>query len=115
MIIVACILLLLAAVFGLINLTSILKDKQAPRLAVMAHGIIAVFALFALAAYTVVHPDTLLITGDILLVLAALGGFGLLMIDLSGKPIPKKIAMMHPLLAVVGVGCIFTYVYRIFS
>lgn len=117
MLFIAIILFLVAAVFGLINLWAILHDKKTPKLSVLAHGIIAIFALFALVAYIVAagQLSTLLIIALVLLGIAALGGFTLLTYDMSNKPIPKMFALTHPLVALIGLILLFVYLYQKFQ
>ena len=102
MLIAAIILFIIAAIFGLIVLTAILKDKPTPKAAVITHGPIAAIALIIVIIYAVMgHMHPLLITSIVLFVLAALGGLTLFTIDMRKKPIPKLLAVLHPILAVI--------------
>ncbi len=114
MIIIACILFVITGFFGVLNLLAILKNKSTKGPIILVHGMVALFALFALTAYTVLHPNPLLIGSIVLFLLAALGGIILLGIDMSNKPIPKVIALMHPLVALIGFVLLLTYVYQAF-
>jgi len=49
------------------------------------------------------HPTKAPITSLVLFLIAALGGFTMFFIDLKGKPIPKWLALLHPLIAVIAV------------
>lgn len=110
MLVVAITLFIFAAFFGLIILTSILKNQPTPKPAVFIHGGIALIALVATVTYIVAgHADTLVLTGLGLLLLAALGGLTLLVVDLSNKPIPKLLALLHPLFAISGVIVLIIY------
>jgi hypothetical protein len=51
----------------------------------------------------------LLLTSIILFILAALGGLTLFTIDMKHKPIPKFLALLHPLLAVIGLIVLIIY------
>ena len=63
MLIIAIVLFIIAAVFGLINLIAVLKNRPTPSLAVLAHGSFAFIALLVLiAAIASGHKDILLIT-----------------------------------------------------
>jgi hypothetical protein len=106
----AIILFLIAAMFGLIILTSILKNQPTPKPAVFTHGPIAALALIIIIIYALMgHADTLLITSIVLFILAALGGLTLFVIDMSGKPIPKLIAVVHPIVAVIALITLIIY------
>jgi hypothetical protein len=113
MLITAIILFIIAAIFGLIVLTAILKDKPTPKPAVFTHGPIAAIALIIAIIYAVMgHMHPLLITSIILFVLAALGGLTLFTIDMRRKPIPKLLAVFHPILAVIALITLIVYVLQ---
>lgn len=113
MLITAVILFIIAAIFGLIVLTAILKDKATPKAAVFTHGPIAAIALIIVIIYAVMgHMHPLLITSIVLFVLAALGGLTLFTIDMRKKPIPKLLAVLHPILAVIALITLIVYVLQ---
>lgn len=113
MLITAIILFLVAAVFGLIVLTSILKNQPTPKPVVFTHGPIAAIALIIVIIYSVMgHMEPLLITSIVLFVLAALGGLTLFTIDIAGKPIPKLIAVIHPIVAVIALITLIIYMLQ---
>lgn len=111
----AIILFLITAVFGVINLIAVLKSRKTPKLSVLAHGIIALFALFALISYmvTVSNLSALLISSLIFFGIAALAGFTLLMYDMSNKPIPKLFALFHPFIAAIGLILLLIYFFQL--
>lgn len=95
------ILFLIAAVFGLVLLNAILRNKRTSRFAIVAHGSFVTIALLVLIAYIATgHASPLLLTSLGLFILAALGGLTLLTLDASKKPPPKLIAIIHPLVAI---------------
>lgn len=111
MLIVSIVLFLIAAIFGLIILTSILKNQPTPKKAVFTHGPIAATALIIAIIYAAMgHADPLLITIIALFALAALGGLTLFTIDMTNRPIPKLFAVMHPILAVIALVLLIVYV-----
>lgn len=114
MLISAIILFIIAAIFGLVILTAILKDKPTPKPFVFIHGPVAAIALIIVIINLVMQgfASPLLITSVVLFVLAAIGGLTLLTIDMTNKPIPKKIAMMHPLVAAAGLIALIIYVLQ---
>lgn len=113
MLITAIILFIIAAIFGLIVLTAILKDKPTPKPAVFTHGPIAAIALIIVIIYAVMgHMQPLLLTSIILFVLAALGGLTLFTIDMRKKPIPKLLAVLHPILAIIALITLIVYVLQ---
>jgi len=105
-------LFIIAAIFGLIILTAVLKNQPTPKLMVLMHGTFAFIALLMMIAYTAAgHTATLLITSLVLLVIAALGGFTLLTFDMKDKSIPKTLALLHPFVAITGLVLLIVYIF----
>ena len=91
----------LAAIFGLILISYVLKGKAAPRGVMIVHGLLAAVSIVLLIMYvTENRPGP--IESLVLFVIAALGGFVMLSRELTGKPVPKWLAVVHGLLAVSG-------------
>src|SRR5437868_717275 len=113
MLVTAIILFLIAAVFGLIILTAILKDRPTPKPIVFTHGPIAAAGLILVLLYWYYQPtDPLLITSAVLFILAALGGLTLFTIDMTNRRIPKLLAVGHPILAVIALVTLIIYVLK---
>lgn len=107
---VAIILFIIAAVFGLIILTSILKDRPTPKPIVFIHGPVAAVALILVIIYAIMQgASPLLITSIVLFIIAALGGLTLFTIDMSKRPIPKLLATLHPVIAAAGLIVLIIY------
>lgn len=93
-------LFVIGAIFGAIVLTAILRNKPTPKPMVFIHGAFVATALvLLLIVFFTGTTSGLLKVSLAMFILAALGGFTLLFIDLQNKPVPKALAMMHPLLA----------------
>lgn len=108
---IAIALFIIGAIFGLIVLTAILRDRPTPKPVVVFHGLfVATGLVLVLIAVLTGQWDKLLMASLGLFVLAALGGFTLLFNDLSKKPIPKWLAIGHPLVAAAGLICLIVYV-----
>lgn len=113
MLLLAILLFVIAAIFGLIVLIAILKDRPTPKPAVFTHGPIAALALIITIVYCVMgHADPLLISSIVLFILAALGGLTLFTIDMRHKPIPKLLAILHPILAVIALLTLVVYLVQ---
>lgn len=111
MLTVAIILFLVGALFGLIVLISILRNEPTPKTAVFIHGPLVATGLVLVLITLYNGPrDTLLVASAIIFVLAALGGLTLFTIDMSKKPIPKALAVAHPILAVIALLTLLYYV-----
>lgn len=116
MFLIALVLLLAAMPLGLIVLTRILKHKRTPKPIVVLHGIFAGFGLLIVLTYIALGNITILsVSGALLLLFAAAGGFVMFGIDVSKKPVPKALAIMHPILAASGVIILIYYAVRVFS
>lgn len=108
---IAIALFVIGAIFGLIVLTSILRNKPTPKPMVLFHGLfVATGLVLVLIAFFTRQTDKLFDISLGLFVIAALGGFTLLFTDLMKKPIPHWLAILHPLIAVAGLICLIVYV-----
>jgi hypothetical protein len=91
----------LAAVLGLILISFILKGKETPKGVAIAHGLLAATGLVLLIIYTTQHTPGPL-ESVILFAIAATGGIIVFARDISNKPVPKWLAVLHGLIAVTG-------------
>src|SRR4051812_37188334 len=89
----------LAAIFGATLLSYVLRSKETPKGVAIVHGLFAATALVLLVVYVFDNKPGPM-ESAILFVIAALGGFVLIARDLSGKSIPKWLAVVHGLIAV---------------
>jgi hypothetical protein len=91
----------LAALLGMYLLSFVLQGKETPKAIVFTHGPMAAIGVVLLIIYaTKGGPNPT--ESIVLFVLAALGGLFMVFRDLTGKPIPKFLAVGHGLLAVTG-------------
>src|SRR6187549_3401612 len=96
-------LFIFGAIFGLIVLVSILRNQTTPKPMVAFHGLFVVTALtLVLITYFTGQASKILEISIGLFVIAALGGLTLLTIDLLKRPIPKWLAVLHPIVAASG-------------
>jgi hypothetical protein len=113
MLIAAIILFLIAAGFGLVVLTAILKNQPTPKPFVYIHGIIAASAVTLVIYYLVTSPASpLLVASLVLFVGAALGGLTLFTLNMKHKPIPKVLALAHPIVGILGLVTLIGYVFQ---
>lgn len=113
MLILAIILFIAAAICGLIMLTALLQDKPINKTAIQLHGIFAAAGVILVLVYAFVFMPSwsyLLITSSTLLVLAALGGVFLFILGKKKKPVPKLLAVIHPLIAFAGFLALIIYI-----
>jgi Na+/phosphate symporter len=91
----------IAAILGIYLLTLVLANKNTSKGVAFAHGFMAILALAMLIVYSLSNID-----GPaecvVLFGIAAFGGLVLIYKDLSGKPIPKWLALGHGIIAVLG-------------
>lgn len=106
----AIIIFILAALFGLVVLTAVLRDRPTPKPFVIIHGPLAATAIVLLIIDVVKgHTEALLIASLIIFIIAALGGFVMYTLDTLKKRIPKPLAILHPLIAVSGLIVLIIY------
>lgn len=91
----------LAAVMGMILISYVLRSKPTPRVGMMMHGLFAVVGLVLLINYIFENRPGPMEAG-VLFVIAALGGITMAIRDLTGKSVPKWLAVVHGLVAVGG-------------
>jgi hypothetical protein len=101
MLMIAILCFALAAVLGIILISYVLRDKPTPKGIVVFHGPIAATGIVLLIIYMLFHAQSPFLISLILFVFAALGGFILLFRDLTGKSVPKWLALLHGSLAVI--------------
>lgn len=108
--IVAVILFAVGALFGLHILTNILRNKPTPKPSVIIHGLLVAIGLILVLGGVIVGGDRRLMISLILFIVAALGGFTMLFIDVFKKKLPPKIlALLHPVIAAVGLIILIIY------
>jgi len=105
-------LFILAAIFGSIILTAILRNKPTPKPVVFIHGGVAAIALLIVIFFTTGSSGSSPILSLILFIIAALGGFTLFAIDMKKKPIPKVLAILHPVIAAAGLISLILFVIK---
>lgn len=107
----AIILFAIAAVFGLILLTAILRSKETPKPVVYLHGLFAAIGLVLLIIYSM-NPDAKSVAISLVLfIIAAIGGFILFGRDMTKKPGPKWLAVVHALAAVTSFVILLTVAF----
>jgi hypothetical protein len=95
------ILFALAALGGIYLLSFILQNKNTPKGVALIHGSVAAISLVLLILYTLFNNHSFLIS-VVFFIVAALLGFTLFYRDITGKSLPKWLAIGHGLSAVVG-------------
>lgn len=100
---------ILAGLLGMYLLSYILQNKNTPKGVAFTHGPLAAIGLIILIIYAFIHSPSPIIS-IILFVLAAFGGLMLIVRDITGKSIPKWMAVGHGLVALIGLGFLIYYV-----
>src|ERR1044071_4337215 len=91
----------LAAIMGMVLISNVLQNKQVPRVALVMHGSFAALSLVLLIIYIMGNQPGP-VQSLVLFIIAASGGFIMLARELTGKPVPKWLAIVHGLLAASG-------------
>lgn len=111
MLTIAIVLFAAAAVFGLVALRAILTNKPASRPVVLTHGAVAAAGLLLVILFSVRSTTTAVPGLSLtLFIIAALGGFVLFALDMQKKPLPKSLAVLHPLIAAAGLVALILFV-----
>lgn len=90
----------LTAILGAYLLSYVLGSKNTPKGIAMIHGFIGAMGILLLIIYSLLYQPV--ITSLILFILAAAGGLTLFFWDITGKKIPKFLALGHGLVALGG-------------
>jgi hypothetical protein len=108
----AIILFLFAALFGFHLLKHVMQETPTPKGSLLFHSVFAAAGLALIIYNAWLGERGHLVTAIVFLVLAALGGFVMGYIDVIKKRNPPKaIAVIHPILAVIGVVFLLLHVF----
>lgn len=100
----------LAAMLGMILISYILRNKSTPKGLAFIHGPIAAIGIVLLIIYSVMHYERAPVVSVLLFVIAAILGFLLIFRDITGKSIPKSLAIFHALFALAGFGFLILFI-----
>lgn len=112
MLYVAIALFVIAAIFGLIILNAILNNTPTPKPVVLIHGGVAVAALLIVIYFSATTRGPAPVASLTLFLIAAAGGLTLFIFDMLKKPVPKFLAVLHPLIAVCGLLALIVFVIQ---
>ncbi|HWY12665.1 MAG TPA: hypothetical protein VN026_15130 [Bacteroidia bacterium] len=91
----------MTAIIGMYLISLVLKDKPTPIVAAIVHGIFAILGVALLVNYCVwTAPRP--VASMTVFIIAALGGLTLGYKHVTGKKLPKWLAVVHGLAAVTG-------------
>jgi hypothetical protein len=99
-----------AAMIGIYLLTLVLQKKETPKGVAIIHGLLAATALVLVIIHTV-QTGADLVQSIVLFIIAALGGIVLFARDITGKSLPKGLAIAHGLLAVTAFVFLLVYAF----
>lgn len=91
----------LAAVLGLWLISYLLQNKETPKGLAFIHGPLGAIGIVFLLLYAIFYSGSFFIP-VIVFIMAAFLGFILIYRDLTGKTLPKWLAILHGLTAVIG-------------
>ncbi len=107
----AIVLFALAASGGITLLTFVLRARQTPRALALIHGLFAAVALLLVILFVASGVTPSPVASMTVFIVAALGGFTLFSIDLMKKKLPKWLAVLHGLIAVLGFILLLIFVF----
>ena len=99
----------LTALVGMYLLTLILSDKKRPLVAMVIHGVFALTGIILLILFCVHNPGP--VTSLVIFGLAALGGIMLFYTDVTGKQVPKWLAIAHAGAAITGFALLLVFAF----
>ena len=91
----------MTAILGMYLLSLVLRSKTTPNGIAIVHGLLAVTALILLIVYCMGHSSGPWVSIVVFLI-AATGGITLGYRDITGRSVPKWLAIVHGLTAVIG-------------
>ena len=101
----------LAAIFGMILLSFILRKKETPKGMAIVHGLLGATGLILTIYYTIKHrPGP--VESAVLFTIAALGGIIVFSRDISNKSLPKWLAVIHGLVAVASFAFLLIFAFK---
>ncbi len=100
----------MTAIIGLYLFTLIMRNKGIPKGATLIHGLFAVLGVLLLIVYSL-GCETGPWVSIIILLLAALGGLVMNFRDLTGRKVPKWLAVVHGLAAVIGFAYLLVFAF----
>ncbi len=100
----------MTAIVGMYLLSLILRNKQVPKGATIVHGLFAVLAVILLVVYCYTNQTGPLVS-IIVFIVAAFAGVILNYRDITGKSVPKWLAISHGLVAVVGFSLLIAFAF----
>ncbi|KTD67055.1 MULTISPECIES: hypothetical protein [Legionella] len=113
MLILAIVLFLAVALGGLFLLTAILQNRPVNQVVKTLHGVFAALGLIIIIVYMLAFMTGeafILKVSLIILIIAALGGLTLVSLAKKGKPAPKVVVLIHPIIAIAGLIALIIYV-----
>ena len=101
----------LGAIIGMYLLALVLKDIATPRSVTFIHGLFVAIAFVLLIMYTRMNtPEP--VDSLILFSIAAIGGIVLVYKDLTGRIVPKWLALTHGVAALSGFVFLFVFAFN---
>lgn len=100
----------LAALVGAYLLSLVLREQKTPKIVTLLHGTFAVTGLILLVVYYT-RNEVGPLASIIVFATAALGGLVLFYTDITGKPIPKWLAVGHGVIALTGFALLLAFAF----
>ena len=104
----------IAALLGIYLISFVLTNRNTPKAIAFIHGPVAAGGLILLIIYAALYKPAP-IWSIILFTFAALGGFILIFKDLTGKKIPKSLALGHGTIAIISFILLLLFAYHQFN
>jgi hypothetical protein len=93
--------------------SKVMRNKETPKAIAFMHGgmgaVAIILLLISLCVVPVVHKSLGLVS-LVLFILVAMGGFFLMIKDLTGKQIPKAVVIIHGAMALLGFAVLLIFI-----
>lgn len=101
MLMISILIFALTALLGVYLLTFVLQKKETPKGIAFTHGPLGAVGILILLIYSIIFTPKPMVS-LIIFIIAALGGFVLIYRDLTGKSLPRWLAIVHGSIAIIG-------------
>ena len=100
----------MVAIVGMYLLSLIMRNKETPKAVTIIHGLFAVLAVVLLVIYCFANHTGPLVS-IVIFIIAAVAGVIVNYKDITGKKVPKWLAITHGLVAVIGFAFLLAFAF----
>lgn len=106
----AIVFFVLAALLGVYLLTYVIQKKNTPKAIAFIHGPLGAIGIIILLIYAILYTPKPIVS-LIIFIIAACGGFLLIYRDITGKSVPRWLALLHGIIVVIGFVFLLIFIF----